>query len=101
MGSKLTRNIISFDCNQPEASRRPKEREIPKVPKICTRVEFHCTEFVEIALKSMITVLNLKMVQANCFDSVDSVDTQIKRHCTGPAQIDSFGFVLPFQRFHY
>ena len=26
-------------------------------------------------------VLNLKMVQANCVDSVDSVDTQIKRHC--------------------
>ena len=53
LGSKLTRNIISFDCNQPEASRRPTEREIPKVLKICTRVEFQCTseaEFVEIAL---------------------------------------------------
>ena len=52
LGSKLSRKIISFICNQPEASRRPTEREIPNVLKIGTRVEFHCTEFIDTALKS-------------------------------------------------
>ena len=31
LGSKLSRNIILFICNQPEASRRHTEREIPNV----------------------------------------------------------------------
>ena len=31
LGSKLSRNIILFICNQTEASRRPTEREIPNV----------------------------------------------------------------------
>ena len=55
LGSKLSRNIISFICNQPEASRKPTEREIPNVLKIGTRVEFQCTseaEFIDTALKA-------------------------------------------------
>ena len=40
LGSKLSRKIISFICNQPEASRRPTEREIPNVLKICPEWNF-------------------------------------------------------------
>ena len=67
LGSKLSRNIILFICNQPEASRRPTEREIPNVLKICTRVEFQCTseaEFIDTALKYNTFILSWPPVKS-------------------------------------